>query len=383
MFKNYYKIIVSGRNIRRFIKMLYKLDISLVFIDIHDNFFYAKISGDNFEKLKNIKTSYEIKIVKKYGLIFYKEEFKKNIAFILCSCLGFIFVFLLSNIIFSVEIVHDDSNIRNTLIKELNKYNIKKYSLVKSYDYIQKVKKEILKSNQSSIEWMEIERVGTKYLVKLEERIINNSKPLDSFRHIVAKKSGIIKKIVASDGEIIKKINDYVNKDEIIISGNIHKGEDVKDSIAADGKVYAEVWYKVKVSLPINYYEEKLTGNNKYSINFSLLNYNIDIFSDNYLNKSIEKKIIYEDFFDMFTISFNNNKEKIVNESINLITSEKIAMNLAKQKILSKMDKEEYIISQKKLKTVLNNSTINVEIFFKVYENISSYKYFLNDEGLQ
>ena len=42
---------------------------------------------------------------------------------------------------------------------------------------------------------------------------------------------------------------------------------------------------------------------------------------------------------------------------------------------------DEYIISQKKLKTVINNSTIVTEVFFKVYENISSSQYFSIEEG--
>ena len=40
------------------------------------------------------------------------------------------------------------------------------------------------------------------------------------------------------------------------------------------------------------------------------------------------------------------------------------------------LSENEYIISQKKLKTMVNNSTMIVEVFFKVYENISTYDYY-------
>ena len=40
-------------------------------------------------------------------------------------------------------------------------------------------------------------------------------------------------------------------------------------------------------------------------------------------------------------------------------------------------------MAQKKLKTFLNNSTIKVEVFFKVYENISQYQYYENEEVIE
>ena len=57
--------------------------------------------------------------------------------------------------------------------------------------------------------------------------------------------------------------------------------------------------------------------------------------------------------------------------------SEKEALNealkLAKNKIEKNLDEKEYIISQKKLKVDARNSKIVVDVFFKVYENITGY----------
>ena len=57
------------------------------------------------------------------------------------------------------------------------------------------------------------------------------------------------------------------------------------------------------------------------------------------------------------------------------------AFKIEKNKIEENLKEDEYIISQKKLKTVINNSTIVTEIFFKVYENISSFSYYSIEEG--
>ena len=49
-------------------------------------------------------------------------------------------------------------------------------------------------------------------------------------------------------------------------------------------------------------------------------------------------------------------------------------MELARNKMLLQLKDDEKILYEKKLKTKQNNSTIEVKVFFKVYENITSYQ---------
>ena len=141
--------------------------------------------------------------------------------------------------------------------------------------------------------------------------------------------------------------------------------------------MYAEVWYKVKVEMPISYKEEALTGRSKNVINISFLDKNINIFDfHRYNNSKKEGNTILSDFFGMFTIKYNKEYEINVKDEVNNIISEEFAFKMARKKIEDQLGRGEYIISQKKLKTVINNSTIITEVFFKVYENISSYSYF-------
>ena len=376
MFNNIYLVSIKGKDLKRFLKYLYRRNIRFVSIASLDNELYCKLDEKNYKKLLDIKTSYDIKLLRVYGLIYIKEIIKNNIVFIISFLLGIVYLIFLSNIIFKVDIVHDDKEIRDLLKKELEKMNIKKYSFVKDYNCIEKVKEKIKENNKDKLEWLEIERVGTRYIVKLEKRIKNNEIIKTEKRHLVAKKSGIIKKIDGDVGEITKKINDYVSKGEIIISGDIHKGEDVKDNVSATGNIYAEVWYKVKVSLPLYYYEEHKTGNKIKTIKVKYLDNEYNLFNKKFNNKKSISKQIFSDFYNMFSINYSNDYEIVVRDEINTIDNEAIAINLARDKIMSKFDKNEYIISQKKLKTIINDSTINIEVFFKVYENISDYLYY-------
>ena len=382
MLESYYKLEISGKDVKRFIRNLYKMNIYFEYIYFSNGVCYIKVNSDNYKKIKNVKTYYSIKIIKVYGLKRIETLLKNNLFFLFFSFISIILLYFFSNVIFSVNIVHSDINLRKLIISELEKYDIKKYSFIKDYEYIQEVKKKILEDNKTNIEWLEIERIGTSYEIKVEKRIINDKEDESKLRHIVAKKSGIIMKIVAENGEIIKKKNDYVKEGEIIISGEIHKNDEIVDNIPASGNVYAEVWYKVKVEMPINYKEETLTGKSKNVLNINFLNYSWNLLDFNsYKNKKVVNNQLFSDFFGMFNINYNKEYEVIIKDEVNNIISEEFAFKIAKNKIEENLKEDEYIISQKKLKTIINNSTIVTEIFFKVYENISSFSYYSVEKG--
>ena len=104
---------------------------------------------------------------------------------------------------------------------------------------------------------------------------------------MVAKKSAIIKKIEASKGEIIKNINEYVSKGDVVISGEIKLNDNVKAVIPAQGIIYGEVWYNVKTEYPLLYKEERLTNNKKEVYTIKILNKTIELFN---LKKYQQKK---------------------------------------------------------------------------------------------
>ncbi len=377
MFESFYKIKIEGKDVKRFIRMLYRSGIYFEEISLDHGSAYIKVDKENYKKFNDIKTSYNIEVIELFGISKFNHLIRSNFIFLVFTAFGIFLLYFLSNIIFDVEVIHNDKYIRDLLYSELDKYNIKKYNFVKKYEYVQKVKNEILNNYKNDIEWLEIERVGTVYKIRVDKRIINNIKQDGQNRHVVAKKNGIIMRIVAEKGEIVKKVYDYVRAGDIIISGEIYKNKEVIGQTSASGDVYAEVWYKVKVEMPISYKEEALTGRSKNVINISFLDKNINIFDfHRYNNSKKEGNTILSDFFGMFTIKYNKEYEINVKDEVNNIISEEFAFKMARKKIEDQLGRGEYIISQKKLKTVINNSTIITEVFFKVYENISSYSYF-------
>ena len=76
---------------------------------------------------------------------------------------------------------------------------------------------------------------------------------------------GVIKHIVVHNGDKIKEENEFVKKGEVIISGNLFKDGNLIDSVNAKGSVYAEVWYNVNISIPLEYQKKEYTSNERYN----------------------------------------------------------------------------------------------------------------------
>lgn len=380
---SYLVISVSGRNIYRFLNKCKKNNINILSINyVSHKQILIKININDYNKLLKIKSFYKLKIINKKGKIKFKEIINKNKILLISFIIGIIFLIFLSNIIFSINIESDNIKLNKKIIKELNYYGIKKYNFKKNYKQLQKIKKHLLNEFKDNIEWLEITNIGTKVEVKLVERKKNKITKEDSYTNIIAKKSGIIKKIYAEDGQKIVDINTYVNKGDIIISGTIMKGEEEKNYVHAKGKIYAEVWYNVTIDFPLKY-TEKLYTNNKAKRFYIKLN---DKYISNNKFSSFERKTIkkLESNIVPFEIGIENQKEvKIINDKYNIKEAKLKAIERAKEKVLQTLDKDEYILDEKVLKFNQKNSTIELEIFFSCMEEISKEETFVPTKEIE
>lgn len=376
---------IKGKNVNRFINKLVKQNIDILNIKyINYKEIEIRVFKSDLEKIEKIKSIYELNEVNSYGLIKIRKILIKNKILLFFMFIGFLFILLLTNVIFDVEVVHNKKEIQELLISELKKYGITEKKFVKSFNEIEKIKKEILEKYKDKLEWIEIERVGTKYIVRVEERKIPNSDVETQNRNIVAKKSAIIKTIIAGNGVVVKNVNDYVKAGDVIVSGNIYLNEALKSVVRANGKVYGEVWYKSEVEMPFVYYEENYTSNTNKVLTLSFLNKRFELFNFNkFENKEIEEKNIVKHSFLPIKLSLETQREVKKTDKIYTIDE---AIEMAKNKSISSMESKlndkEYIISSKNLKVEIKESKIVLEMFFSVYEDITDYR-IIEDTNIQ
>ena len=166
-FDNIIMIKVTGKNINRFLSIIYKMKIKILEEKIiNRKEANIKLPLRELEKIKKIKTSHEIEDISYYGKLKVKNTIKQNRWLIISLLLGYLFLFFLSKIIFEIEVIHDNKNIRTLIIDELKEHNIVKLKLKPNYERLEEIKENIIKKYKDKIEWIEIIERGTKYIVR-------------------------------------------------------------------------------------------------------------------------------------------------------------------------------------------------------------------------
>lgn len=377
IFSSSIKIKVTGRNINNFLKRLINNNINIEkVIPISHKEIDLIINYQDLDKVLKLKTIYNIKIVRYYGKLRIIKRIKKDIFILSSLLISLLLIYTLSNIIFKVEVIHSNKNIIKLVTKELEDNGIKKYKFVKNYQEIEKIKKKILEKNKDTLEWLEIIREGTKYTIRVEERIINNKPKDNKIYNIVASKNAVIKNIYAESGEKIRSINTYVKKGDIIISSDITLPNNEKISKTASGKVQGEVWYNINIEYPYQYHEMKYTGNKKKVLVLNLLNKRISFF-DFHKYKTFNRNIkyIFNNNITPISLIYEDEYEtNIINEVYDYNTAKEKAITKAKDKILEKYPNIEEVTDIKIITEEDKETKISLNLFVTCLEDITEYQ---------
>lgn len=377
IFSSSIKIKVTGRNINNFLKRLINNNINIEkVIPISHKEIDLIINYQDLDKVLKLKTIYNIKIIRYYGKLRIIKRIKKDIFILSSLLISLLLIYTLSNIIFKIEVIHSNNNIIKLVTKELEDNGIKKYKFVKNYQEIEKIKKKILEENKDTLEWLEIIREGTKYTIRVEERIINNKPKDNKIYNIVASKNAVIKNIYAESGEKVRSINTYVKKGDIIISSDITLPNNEKIPKTASGKVQGEVWYNINIEYPYQYHEIKYTGNKKKVLVLNLLNKRISFF-DFHKYKTFNRNIkyIFNNNITPISLIYEDEYEtNIINEVYDYNTAREKAITKAKDKMLEKYPNIKDITNIKIIKEEDKKNKISLNLFVTCLEDITEYK---------
>lgn len=386
IFSSNIKIKVTGKNINNFLKRLIYNNINIIKV-VNVSYKEADliINYQDLEKINKYKTIYNIEVIEYQGKLKLLKLIKKNIFIISFLILSLIIIYILSNVIFSVEVIHSNSSIIKLLEKELNYYGIKKYSFVKSYNEIEKIENKILKDNKDNLEWLEITREGTKYIVRVEERIINKDNQDTAIYNITASKNAIIKVIEATKGEKQKEVNNYVTKGEVIISPYITMPNNEKVLSSAKGSVLGEVWYTINIEYPYSYNEISYTGKSKKVWTFTFLNKRISLFDfKKYKSFNKDTKVIFKDNISSLSLNKEYQYEtKVINDILTYDEVKEKAINLAKKKLKDKYNSIKDITKVITINEEDLGEKLSLTLFVTCTEDITSYSRLDPNQNIQ
>ena len=377
------KIKVSGRNVDRYIKRMVKNNINFIKVNkININEVDIVIRYEDYlELLKYNSVMYEIKIVEKLGVLKLRDKLKTNSILIIFLMLGLVLLYSLSNVIFGVEVIHGNSDIRKLLYEELDKYGIYKYSFKKGYKELEEIEDEILENNKDMLEWLEIVVDGVFVKVRVEERIIDDGNSEFRYQNIVSSKNAVIKEVKAVSGEVVKEKGSYVKMGDVVISGAIVHPDNSSVLTMASGEVYGEVWYLVKIKYPFVYQESNLTGRKSSGISIKFFNKGFNLFNNgHYKSFSRKNKFLFGDNLLDLGVVFEKRYELDIRDEVYTVELvEKGAISYINDRMIKDNSKIKEISSVRVLSREVLYDGVNFELFVTTIEDIGEVRVIQED----
>lgn len=353
----------------RFLLKCFKTRVNVYETKEEKDYVWFRILESDYAKVKKF-WFIKIKATRLSGLASVKKKIYFHRVFIVSILFGCLLLYVLSHIIVKVEVIHSNKDIRDKVTTALANYGVKKDTWKKSYQELEKIKEAILKEYPEDLEWMEIETKGMKYTVRIEQRKLESKPEEKDACNLVAAKDGIIKELVYSKGEALVKMNDAVKQGDVLISGTITKDDESKGYTCATGKVYAEVWYQVSVTVPKEYKEVTETGKVRWNLKLTNNQYDGYIFKSRLSTYQEEKRHL----FSLFGTELSFIRQKQTKEETKMYTEEQaidLGLLKAEEKIAETLEEDESILEKKVLKKAVNDSTIELEVFVVALENIA------------
>lgn len=376
----YIRISIEGYYIERFINICGNEKITIWNLKRNKNVkLELNIGIKDLKKVAKIakQTKCKIKIIKKKGLPFLFNRYRKRKLFFVFLLVIIIGLGISSNFVWNIQIVEEDKGSIENLYQDVVESGLeigKMKSKINTKDIINKVR---LKRND--IAWMGIELKGTNAIVKVvkataKPEIVDDNE----YCNIVSDKQGIITKINAQNGTIAIKVGDTVNVGTTLINGWMEGKYTGLRYVHAKGEIQAKVWHTKNKKILYNATEKTETGNieNKYQIKIN----NFEINLSKRLSKfKIYDTIVLENKFKIFSdfylpislVKITNKEIKEEQKNYNAEQAKDLGIEQLQEELDNEIEDKSKVVN-KIINTYEKEDGIEVYVTYEVLEDIGT-----------
>ena len=368
----YIRISIEGYYIERFINICGNEKITIWNLKRNKNVkLELNIGIKDLKKVAKIakQTKCKMKIIKKKGLPFLFNRYRKRKLFFVFLLVIIIGLGISSNFVWNIQIVEEDKESVESGL-EIGKMKSK----INTKDVINKVR---LKRND--IAWMGIELKGTNAIVKVvkataKPEIVDDNE----YCNIVSDKQGIITKVNAQNGTIAVKVGDTVNVGTTLINGWMEGKYTGLRYVHAKGEIQAKVWHTKNKKILYNATEKTETGNieNKYQIKIN----NFEINLSKRLSKfKIYDTIVLENKFKIFSdfylpislVKITNKEIKEEQKNYNAEQAKDLGIEQLQKELDNEIEDKSKVVN-KIINTYEKEDGIEVYVTYEVLEDIGT-----------
>ncbi|UFU01387.1 sporulation protein YqfD [Radiobacillus kanasensis] len=333
------------------------------------------------------KTVYKVSFLHKKGIPFLSQRILHKKPLVVGLVLSILFIGFLSNMVWDVRVSGVHPELEKKIMTQLDEYGVEPGTLKFRLGSPSSIQQKLL-DDIPELLWVGVKEKGTTFYLEGVEKTLVEEKEEPGPRNLIAQKKGVIIDMFVSKGKPMVEVNDFVQKGELLVSGNINiqeekEGEEDKkeeqkpDLVSSEGEIIAETWYQTSVSIPLEANYEVLTGHNKkkYYLNFAGFSLPVWGFGNpDYKNKQTET--VEKSFHFLkweLPISFKQvNVQEAKEEQVKRSKKEAKEAGLAqaRKELKSKLEKDAEIVSEKVLHETYESGKVKLILYFTVHENI-------------
>jgi len=352
----------------------------------------GNIEREHISAIRKIRRDMECKIsfIDKRGLPFIWHRFLRKREIVAASILSLLLIVFLSNVLWKVEITGLPKELENKIEKQLKGYGVYSGAWLFSLDEPSTIQHKLLQDVPELL-WIGVKKKGTSIeLQGVEKTVVKEQKPKGP-QNLVATKKGVIKKIYVSKGIPMKKVDDYVEKGDLLVSGELNSvaiiDEEAEDEqneegkgtiVAADGDIRARTWYETKVTVPLVAKYETLTGNQKQRYYMRFGDFHLPVWGF----KNPDYKLIHREYDEeqvrflkwdmpMHFVAAELSEKQVYEKKRTKEEATQFALEQAKQELKLQLGQEARIVSGKVLHETIENGKVKLTLYMTVEEDIA------------
>lgn len=378
--KGYVRVEIIGQESSSFINKCIQSGIQIW--DIHPldkDRVLVSISVTEVRKVKTIlkENKLKIRIKEKKGTPFLLKRMWKRNGFIL-GMLSFIFVlFLLSNMIWNINVTGANPKTEYELRKAAVEIGVTKGKFIFLLPNVREIQRE-LTEKMENVTWIGVTQHGTSYRFEVVEKEIPETKQITGPRHLVATKQAVIHSVFVEKGQPVVRANDYVKKGSLLVSGLIGK-EKKPELVSAKGEIWGEVWYQTEVEVPLNTSFQTYTGKYKNRHYVTLFGLELPVygFSDGEFQDKTETLNETPLYLAKWKMPISYIKKEIretdgVKRSYTKAEAIEVGKQMAKKELTKKVPDDAKIKGEKVWQQNVSNGKVKITMLYQVIENIAS-----------
>ena len=303
------------------------------------------------------------------------SKYKKRKMFVITLLVVTILIGISTKYVWNINI-QIDSNMEMIGIEEDVKEAGLNVGMKKEKINVQEIANKI-RLKRNDISWIGIELKGTNAIVRVVKakeapEIVDEKE----YSNIIAKKSGVITKIIAQNGTAMVNIGDEVEENQILIAGQMEGKYTGIRNVHSLGEVEAIVKYSKTEKIPLKTIEKVATGKKETKYKLKISNFQINFYKtlskfEIYDTIETEKKFkIFSNLYLPISITKITNQEQ---EKIEKSYTKEDAIQIGTKK-LEKIIEDEIgtnkNIIDKKVDVIEIDNYIEVNVTYEIIENI-------------